>query len=129
MDVASKSAESISSLYISHSVVPNTSLCVSCSTVGSRKYLILSKSGSVGSAFENCCKFYETNLQCKENFGSYVCHQCKWYVREKLSCDSVVQLLQTPKLIEFLIPVIIGGVLAVTSGYPNAHSSQIAPAF
>ena len=40
MDVASKSAESISSLYISHSVVPNTSLCVSCSTVGSSSSLV-----------------------------------------------------------------------------------------
>ncbi|XP_076115818.1 uncharacterized protein LOC143083442 [Mytilus galloprovincialis] len=45
----------------------------------------LSKSGSVGSAFENCCKFYETNLQCKENFGSYVCHQCKWSIEKALN--------------------------------------------
>ncbi|CAG2251574.1 unnamed protein product [Mytilus edulis] len=86
MDVkAAKLLESTSNVsHSSLSVVPNTSLCVSCSQVEPKKCTILSNSGFKGSAFEVCCQFYETDFYCKDNHGCYVCQHCKWSMERGL---------------------------------------------
>lgn len=57
-------------------IVPEPELCVACSSNSKQRYYILKKNGERGPSFDIVSKFYGYNLNCTENWGSYLCKTC-----------------------------------------------------
>jgi len=73
-------------------IVPNVGLCVLCSTVNKQKYRIFNCDGSSGAGRRLAQCFLEVNFSTqRENFGAYVCVNCRKLIEQYINYQNKVQ--------------------------------------
>ena len=75
-------------------MVPNISLCVSCSTCSRDKYNIFNERGVKGSVFDMANNMYSVTFSSDErNHGAYICRPCKRNFDKYISYQQKLQAL------------------------------------